>query len=331
MGRIWQELGWRRSAMLMAMLVLVARVASADGIGPGQETADLNTYLNGHENERAQSVDVARAFARLARLEDEQKHTDVLMTLYKRVRSWFDRHKYEKNGGAEAAIAAEATRRLLDAQVAVALDTQVRATPGLTPQEAVAERGTELDGFLTVLLGKAPVAGGPRVGGLVAELDAVRGFGALAQSRLAAQTVAQVTERAAAHLRTLTIPEGLTAAEQTAQQALIRDAIAELDARAFASVEPVWLAGPDKKEPQAMALRRTLNRLKPLKYPQLDEEVNDTLAVTPEQAEASRMASLAQKAEKCALRVLYLQKAVKLDPQNASYLQLLQVARAGCQ
>lgn len=334
MVRIWRELGWRRSAIVVAMLVLVARVAMAEGIGPGQESADLTAYLAAHAGDRSQSTDVAKAFARLARLEDEQKHTEALNALYKRVRTWFEQHNLEKNGGPEAAIAAEANRRLLDLPVAVAMDVQVRSTPGLAPDAAIAERTAELDGLLTQLIGSRPAGSPPdaaRVGGLVGELDGVRAFAALPQTRLAAQSVAQIVERAAQSLGKLPIPEGLTAEAQTAQQTAVRQAVLALEARAFASVEAAWLAGPDKKDAVAMGLRRTLNRLKPLKYPQLEEEANDTLAVTPEQAEASRMASLAQKAEKCKLRVMYLQKAVKLDPQNPRYLELLQVAQGGCQ
>lgn len=49
---------------------------------------------------------------------------------------------------------------------------------------------------------------------------------------------------------------------------------------------------------------------------------------TPAQQEASKMASLAQKANKAKLKVLYLQKAVKLDPGNGTYKSLLKAAEA---
>ncbi|MFZ4577625.1 MAG: protein kinase domain-containing protein [Myxococcota bacterium] len=45
-------------------------------------------------------------------------------------------------------------------------------------------------------------------------------------------------------------------------------------------------------------------------------------------AEASKMAALAQKANKAKLKVLYLQKAVKLDPTNSTYKSLLKSAEA---
>jgi hypothetical protein len=44
--------------------------------------------------------------------------------------------------------------------------------------------------------------------------------------------------------------------------------------------------------------------------------------------EASKMAALAQKATKAKLKVLYLQKAVKLDPGNPTYRNLLKIAEA---
>jgi len=49
---------------------------------------------------------------------------------------------------------------------------------------------------------------------------------------------------------------------------------------------------------------------------------------SPAQQEASKMASLAQKANKAKLKVLYLQKAVKLDPSNGTYKSLLKAAEA---
>ena len=42
--------------------------------------------------------------------------------------------------------------------------------------------------------------------------------------------------------------------------------------------------------------------------------------------EASKFAALAQKASKAKLKVLYLQKAVKLDPANAGYKSQLKAA-----
>jgi hypothetical protein len=47
-----------------------------------------------------------------------------------------------------------------------------------------------------------------------------------------------------------------------------------------------------------------------------------------ESQEASKMASLAQKAAKAKLKVLYLQRAVKLDPGNPTYRNLLKIAEA---
>ncbi len=49
---------------------------------------------------------------------------------------------------------------------------------------------------------------------------------------------------------------------------------------------------------------------------------------SPAQQEASKMAALAQKANKAKLKVLYLQKAVKLDPSNGTYKSLLKAAEA---
>lgn len=319
--------------MLVFSLLVQAPLAyaQASAIGPGQEAMDLNTFITDHENDRAQSAEVARAMLRLAQLEDTQKHTEAARTVWKKAKIWFEKHHLPAIGGPEAQIAAEATLRLLDAQVAAGMDLRVRTTPGLGPQQAVAERATELESFLTHLLGKRPVGQNnpevPRVGGLIGELEAVKPYGVLKETRQAAQTAGQILEHAVQTLSQLPIPEGLTAEDQSAQQQVVKKAIDELNARSFAVVEAAWLAGPDKKDPLAAGLRKTLNRLKPLKYPQADDAVEDTLAVTPEQAEASRFATLAQATKVPQLRVKYLEKAVKLDPQNPRYLDMLHQAK----
>jgi hypothetical protein len=318
-------------ALSLSLAVIAPHVAHAQAaIGPGQETADLNDYIAKHEDDRGLGADVARAMQRLGRLEEEQKHTEAAAALWKRARKWFEKHHFERNGGPEAAVAAEGTRRLLAAQVLMAGDLRVRTTPQATPDAAVAERAAELDAFLTVYIGKRASSSpdAVRQGGLFADLDAVRGYNALAETRHAALTVATLEERAAGYLATLPIPEGLDAAQQTAQQQAVKTAIAELEGRAFSVLDAAWLAGPDVKNADALAVRKHLTRLRPLKYPQLETQATDMVEVTSAQAEASRYAGLAQKAEKIQLRIMYLQKAVKLDPQNPRYLELLQAAKA---
>ena len=322
----------QRLPLTLALLVVLAvpHVATAQaGIGPGQEVADLNAYIAAHEDDRGLGADVARAMERLGRLEDEQKHMESATAVWKRARHWFEKHHYERNGSPEAHLAAEATRRLLAPQVAMAGDLRVRTTPQSTPEAAVVERATELDEFLTHYLGKRATASADAVrqGGLFAELAAVHTYGALSETRAMAMTIAKLEEYAAGHLATLPIPDGLQPAEQTAQQAAVKQAIGDLEGRAFTAIEAAWLAGPDKKNADAMALRKHLTRLRPLKYPQLEEAATDMVNVTPAQAEASRLAGLAQKTENLVLRVKYLEKAVKLDPQNPNYLQLFQAAK----
>lgn len=318
-------------ALSLCLSILAPHAVLAQAaIGPGQETADLNDYIAKHEDDRGLGADVARAMQRLGRLEEEQKHTEAATALWKRAKKWFDKHHFERNGGPEASVAAEATRRLLASQVLMASDLRVRQTPQATPEAAIAERAAELDSFLTLFIGKraGTSADAVRQGGLFADLDAVRSYNAVAQTRLAALSVATLEERAAGYLATLPIPEGLDAAQQTAQQQAVKTAISELEGRAFQVIDAAWLAGPDVKNADALALRKHLTRLRPLKYPQLEEQATDMVAVTTAQAEASRYAGLAQKAEKIQLRIMYLQKAVKLDPQNPRYLELLQAAKA---
>ena len=327
----------RVNAPLLLLLTLpLAAVAAppppgSSAIGPGQETADLTAYIAAHENDLTQSAAVAAAMQRLSHLEEEQKHLDAAALIWRKARGWFERHHFLRNGTIEAQVAAEATRKLLTVQALAAADLRVRTSPQATPELAIAERTRELDEFMEQFLGKRPTAGGAsavRQGGLIGELDAVRSFGALPETRAAAAAIGDLTERATLYLAKLPIPEGLSPSQQTAQQSAVRDAIIELEGRAFAAIEPAWLQGPDVKVAAAMALRKHLTRLNQRKYPQLEDAVQDMVAVTPEQQEASRLVELAQKAEKAQLRVLYLQKAVKLDPQNPRYLELLQKAKA---
>lgn len=318
-------------ALPLVLLLALPHVASAQtAIGPGQETADLTDYIAKHEDDRGLGADVARAMLRLGRLEEEQKHTEAAQALWKRAKHWFAKHHHDHNGGAEAQLAATATLHLLALPIAAAADLRVRSTPQPTPAAAIAERARELDEFLTQFLGKRTSASADAVrhGGLFHDLDAVRAYGHLAETRAAGLAIASLEERAAAHLAQLPIPEGLDAAEQTAQQAAVKQAIGDLEGRAFTAIEAAWLAGPDKKNADAMALRNHLTRLRPIKYPQLDEAANDMVNVTAAQAEASRKAGLAQKTDILVLKVKFLEQAVKLDPQNPSYLVLLQEAQA---
>jgi hypothetical protein len=71
---------------------------------------------------------------------------------------------------------------------------------------------------------------------------------------------------------------------------------------------------------------------KPVEKPVVEKPADKrpTPAAEPSgnQVEASKMAALAQKANKAKLKVLYLQKAVKLDPTNSTYKSLLKSAEA---
>ncbi len=322
----------RRFAPALVLLFSLAlpHVAVAQtAIGPGQETADLNDYIAKHEDDKGLGAAVAQAMQRLGRLEEEQKHEAAAAALWKKARHWFAKHHYAANGGPEAQVAAEATRRLLVPQFVVAADLRVRTTPQLAPEAAIAERTAELDSFLTFFIGKRPNPSpdAVRAGGLLAELDQVRSYGALAESRAAANAIAELAQHAAEQLAQLPIPEGLDAAQQTAQQAAVKLAIGELEGRAFTAIEAVWLAKPDTKDPGAMALRKHLTRLRPLRYPQLEESATDMVAVTDAQAKASKFATLGQASKDLSLRIRYFQQAVKLDPQNAQYLLLLQAAQ----
>ncbi len=316
------------SLVTVTFLSHPARAQTA--IGPGQETADLTDYIAKHEDDRGLGADVARAMQRLGHLEEEQKHVEAATALWKRARRWFEKHHYEKNGSPEAHLAAEATRRLLVPQCAIAADLRVRTTQQPTPEAAIAERAAELDSFLTFFIGKRPNPSpdAVRAGGLFHELDQVRSYGALSESRAAAITIAELAQRAVEQLAQLPIPEGLDAAQQTAQQAAVKLAIGELEGRAFTAIETAWLAKPDTKDAGAMALRKHLTRLRPLKYPQLEDAATDMVNVTDAQAKASHQAELAQATQNLVLKVRYLKKAVELDPQNQSYLTLLQAAQA---
>jgi hypothetical protein len=315
--------------LLLSCALALPHVAAAQtAIGPGQEAADLNDYIAKHEDDRGLGADVAAAMEKLGRLEEQQQHTAVATALWKRALHWFDKHHYEKNGSAEAHLAAKATRHLLEPQVATASDLRVRTTPQPTPEAAIAERTAELDSFLTHFIGKKPnpTPDAVRQGGLFQQLEAVRSYGALSETRASAKTIGDLAERAVSHLNTLPIPAGLTAEQQTAQQQAVKLAISELEGRAFSAIEAAWLVVPDKKNPEALALRNHLTRMRPLRYPQLEEAVTDQLNVTPEQAEASKYAGFAQKTDILTLKVLYLKKAVKLEPANPHYLELLHAA-----
>ena len=193
----------RRFSLLLLLscaLALPQLAAAQTAIGPGQETADLNDYIAKHEDDRGLGADVAAAMEKLGRLEEQQKHTAVATALWKKALRWFEKHHYEKNGSAEAHLAAKATRHLLEPQVAVAADLRVRTTPQATPEAAIAERTAEhvIRESARIILATA-LAHDPRIEGragrfgilgdrLIEDTIAGRPFSGLLEGRLALAT-----------------------------------------------------------------------------------------------------------------------------------------------
>lgn len=130
--------------------------------------------------------------------------------------------------------------------------------------------------------------------------------------------------------------ESKASAKREAQKAAAKRAAAAREERAAAAQEAAAAkakaakeraaskktekpAEPKKAEKDAVPARSQRPEARPQERPAAEEGTSAT-------QEASKFAALAQKASKAKLKVLYLQKAVKLDPGNAGYKTQLKAA-----
>lgn len=147
----------------------------------------------------------------------------------------------------------------------------------------------------------------------------------------AALQLARIATQSAATVRGLKAADTWTPVETAALDAEIKQIAPDFEQRELFFLEPLYrrMENSGFKSALIADLRKELNHLRPKDYPLSDaQNASDVDQVTPEQAEASKAAGLAQGATNLTLKVKYLRKACKLDPKNARYQELLNAAEA---
>ncbi|MSP92253.1 MAG: hypothetical protein EXR79_10700 [Myxococcales bacterium] len=236
-------------------------------------------------------------------------------------------------GSHEAAVAADALLHGLQADVARVLESHLVVRPGVAPGQRGVDIFGQLAAWADTVLGplpkpKAGEAAGPRAGGLADRLRRVLELRSQPATWATVLWLGRVLARPADDLRALAtdtwLPEERGALDPVREQARVHED------QALIALESAWRQAEAEasKDPTALELRLELSRLRPQQFPVVGGAALDPDALTPQQQEASKLAGLAQQATKLGLRILYLQKAVKLDPSNPGFHQLLQAAEA---
>jgi hypothetical protein len=292
---------------------------------------ELAPLVQAHENDKQPTPDLLRTMARLAQAyagagEAKQPHQ-----VWQKLLAAFERSGLPRNGGPEAALAAEARWRMLEPAVIKGMTVSFSPKPG-TPHPW-ADMHAQLDEVLEATLGpksKSNVGGEPgRAGGLVDQVLRVGEFKNPLWSVTAALQAGKLLLKQGRAMRDAARPGAVEGPEAMAVDAELKQTSVQFDERALTVLESAWKPSEEQSVTPALRteLRQELHKLKPSEYP-VSEGGMDTEAVTPQQQEASRLAGLALKASRVDLKVMYLQKAVQLDPQNPRYQELLKAAQA---
>jgi hypothetical protein len=301
--------------------------SAADSRAIAKELAPL---VQAHENDKQPTPDVLRTMARLAQAYAGAGEVKQAHQVWLKLLAAFERSGLPRNGGPEAALAAEAQWRLLEPAVIKGMAVSFSPKPG-TPHPW-ADMRAQLDEVQEATLGpKSKVAGtdGVRVGGLVDQVLRVGEFRNPLWSVTAALQAGKLLLNQGRAMRDAARPGAVEGPEATAVDAALKQTSVRFDERALTVLESAWKPSEEQGVTPTLRteLRKELHKLKPSEYP-VSEGGMDTEAVTPQQQEASRLAGLALKASRVDLKIMYLQKAVQLDPQNPRYLELLKAAQA---
>lgn len=329
----------RRSWMIVAAMVSTsaaaaeppapapAPVAGAPGAcasANSDAAADISLLegvVRAKAKDAAAAPEVATAYAKIAQIHDCKGNFKDGSAARERLIAWFDGQELAKDGGPVAVIAAEARLELLKPAIKRELERSL-----VEGGKAVTEPKKALDAWHEAVVGAIVVSGkparpskGPALLDQLARVEDYKAAPLARQAGLAAGRLLMAISRQVALLAALEPPEG--------QAALIEQSKVYRD-QAAAVWERHWRQSdtPGQRDAWALEIRRELSVIKPGEFPPMDGKTEEKL--TPQQQEASKLASLAQRATKASLRVMYLKRAVGLDPGNGQLKELLRAAEA---
>lgn len=285
------------------------------------DVALLEAVVRAKAKDKGAAEEVAKTLTRIAQIQESKGDAKAAAATRERQVEWFDQLGLARDGSVPAALTAEARLKNLEPAV------QRELAKKLVDQgKATAEARKSLESWHEAVVGAWKVAGKevrPAKGvALVEQLAKVRDYkapmparaAALRQGRLVIGLYTEVAALAA-------LESGESQAQLTEQSKVYRDLAASL-------LETAWKESDTaaQRDSVALEIRKELTRIKPAEYPPLEAQGEEQL--TPQQQEASKLAALAQRAAKPVLKVMYLKKALALDPNNAQLKELLRAAEA---
>ncbi len=294
-----------------------ADAPAADAPAAGADIALLESVVKAKGRDRAAADEVAKTLTRIAQIHDAKGDAKAGNQARQRLVDWFDSLGLPRDGAPPAQLTAEARLKLLDPHLAKEMARKL--VEGGKP---VVDSRKALESWQDAVVGPLKEARAPKGIPLVEQLEKVREYKALAPAKLASLKQGRLLLALAAEAA------AVGALETGDGQAFWIEIGKVFRDQAAAALEKGWketdVAG--QRDAVAFEIRGELSKLKPAEYPPLDSIQEETL--TPQQQEASKLAALAQRAAKPALKVMYLKKALALDPNNGKLKELLRSAEA---
>ncbi len=294
------------------------------GAAKSDATADialLEGVVRAKSRDKAAAAEVATALAKIAQLYDCKGNYKASADARERLVAWFEAQEQPKDGLAVAAIAAEARLELV--RPAIKRELERKLVEGGKP---VADAKRVLESWHEAVVGAIAAQGKPgrpiKAPALLDQLARVEEYNAAAQTRQAGLAAGRLVMAISQQVT------ALAALEPSASQAPLVEQGKVYRDQAAAIWERHWRASDmaGQRDSWALEIRRELSVIKPGEFPPMDGKTEEKL--TPQQQEASKLASLAQRANKASLRVMYLKRALALDPDSAQLKELLRAAEA---
>lgn len=288
------------------------------------DIALLEGVIKAKARDKDSAEEVAKAHVRIVQLHTAKGDVRAAQTVREHLVEWFDAQGHSRDGGPLATVAAEARYQFLLPTIEKELTRKLVIEGKLVP-----DCRKVFDNWHEVVIGPLKLAGVagkdaklPKGKPLVDQVLAVRDYAAPHWSRAASLQggrLAMALSREVSAVAALEPPDLQPVWVEMSKR--YRDIAGEIWERSWKQADA---AG--QREGFANDIRKELAAIKPAEYPALDREQLETS--TPQQKEASRLASLAQQTDNLQLRVLYLRKATTLDPSNPALKELLRVAEA---
>lgn len=303
-------------------VVSAQQAAATDG--DTGDTSLLEAVIKAKGRDKAAADEVAKAFHQLALRLEAKGDSKGAVSARERMVEWYAKLELEGDGGVAAQLTAQAHLQLLQPKAQRELTRRlVESGKAVGEPRKVLENWHEaVIGGLQPLVrdvvpGKEAKSAKP---GLIEQLQRVVAYRAPVPSRQAGLLQGLLAVSLANEVT------ALVAVSPADQQPQLLEQSKQYKDLAAAYWERTWrecdVAG--QRDVTAMEIRRQLSLLKPAEFPPLDAQTEEQLS--PAQQKASKLASLAQRSPRPALKVSYLRQAASLDPANAQIKELLRAA-----